>query len=83
MKKGAKIKNSDKSADDTPSSSDNNSVSYMKILVEIWPYGLSTFVTFFITYLIHPGVDSLVKSQSVKSSDEWKSQLKYRKNINW
>ncbi|XP_044003978.1 equilibrative nucleoside transporter 3-like [Aphidius gifuensis] len=70
MKEKVTIKNSDKSIDDTPSSSDNNSVSYIKIIVKIWPYGLSIFLTFFITYLVYPGVNSLVKSES-SSTSEW------------
>ncbi|KAF7994486.1 hypothetical protein HCN44_003958 [Aphidius gifuensis] len=70
MKKEATIKNSDKSIDDTPSSSDNNSVSYMKIFIKIWPYELAMFLTCFITYSVFPGVNSLVKSES-SSTSEW------------
>ncbi|KAF7994482.1 hypothetical protein HCN44_003954 [Aphidius gifuensis] len=70
MKEEVTIKNSDKSVDDTPSSGDNNSVSYMKILVKIWPYGLAMFLTFFITYSIYPVINTRVESEAPRTT-EW------------
>ncbi|KAF7994484.1 hypothetical protein HCN44_003956 [Aphidius gifuensis] len=70
MKEEVTIKNSDKSIDDTPGSGDNNSVSYMKILFKIWPYGLSMFITISSTYGVFPAINTLVKSEA-PSNTEW------------
>ncbi|XP_044002049.1 equilibrative nucleoside transporter 2-like isoform X2 [Aphidius gifuensis] len=56
--------------DDTTSSAENNSVSYMKILFKIWPYGLSMFITFSATYGVFPAINTLVKSEA-PSKTEW------------
>ncbi|KAF7994483.1 hypothetical protein HCN44_003955 [Aphidius gifuensis] len=70
MKEEVTIKNSDESVDDTPSSGDNNSVSFIKITIKIWPYALSMFLTNFLTHLVYPAVTSHIKSEA-PSNTEW------------
>ncbi|KAF7994487.1 hypothetical protein HCN44_003959 [Aphidius gifuensis] len=66
------IKKSVYSGDDTTSSAENNPVSYVKIFLKIWPYGLSMFITFSATYSVFPAINTLVKSEA-PSKTEWYS----------
>lgn len=50
---------------------ESHKVSFKKILIKIWPYGLSMFMVFFVSMAVYPAVTVLVESQDKGSHNPW------------
>lgn len=73
------IKTQDSSSEELSINADvvfsENNVSYWRILSKIFPYGLNTFLVFFVTVLAYPSLTVLIDSQGKGHGNRWNGEI--------